>query len=143
MKKLILFVDGGAISNPGPAAVGFLICNQKGEILKKYSQFLGENFTNNQAEYLALILALKKVKQLFGNKLAKETEIEVKGDSALVFNQLNGKYKVLDEKIKDLFIEAWNLKQDFKSVKLKLIRREKNKEADKLVKEVFKNYGFS
>lgn len=143
MKKLILFVDGGAISNPGPAAVGFLICNQKGEILKKYSQFLGDNFTNNQAEYLALILALKKVKQLFGNKLAKETEIEVKGDSALVFNQLNGKYKVLDEKIKDLFIEAWNLKQDFKSVKLKLIRREKNKEADKLVKEALKEHGFS
>lgn len=143
MKKLILFIDGGAISNPGPAAVGFLICNQRGEILKKYSQFLGDNFTNNQAEYLALILALKKVKQLFGNKLAKETEIEVKGDSALVFNQLNGKYKVLDEKIKNLFIEAWNLKQDFKSVKLKLIRREKNKEADKLVKEALKEHGFS
>lgn len=143
MRKLILFIDGGAIGNPGPAGIGFVIKNQRGENLKRCSQFLGENFTNNQAEYLALICALKKLKELFGKKLAKETEVEVRGDSALVFNQLNGKYKVLDEKIKELFIEAWNLKQDFKSVKLKLIKRERNKEADRLVKEALKNYELS
>ena len=134
MKKIIIYTDGGSRGNPGPAAAGFLFCNEKREVFKKYSECLGET-TNNEAEYQAVILALKKFKATFGNKLAKNTAIEVKSDSELLINQLNGKYKILEPKIQTLFITIWNLKLDFKEIKFKLISREKNKEADKLVNE--------
>ena len=135
MKKVIIFVDGGARGNPGPSAVGFVFCNEKGQIFKEYSEYLGENITNNEAEYRGVILALKKFKALFGNKLAKNTEIELKSDSELLINQLNGEYKILDEKIQPLFLETWNLRIDFKKIKFKLISREKNQEADRLANQ--------
>jgi ribonuclease HI len=136
MKKIIINVDGGAKNNPGPAAIGVVFSNEKGEIFKKFSHFLGENFTNNEAEYLAAIFALKKFKQIFGNKLAKNTEIEIRSDSELLVNQIKGKYKVLDPKIQPLFLELWNLRLDFKKIRFRLIKRENNKEADKLVNEI-------
>lgn len=136
MKKIIIYVDGGARGNPGPAGVGFLFCNQKGEILKSFSEYLGEKFTNNEAEYLAVILALQKFKQIFGKKLAKNSEIEIRSDSELLVKQLKGEYKILDPKIQPLFLKVWNLKLDFKKVSFKLISREKNKIADKLVNEI-------
>jgi len=135
MRKIIIYTDGGSRGNPGPGAVGVVFCNEKGEIFKKYSQYLGENFTNNEAEYRAVIFALKKFKSLFGKKLAKNSEIELKSDSELLIKQLRGEYKILEPKIQTLFIAAWNLKLDFKKVKFTLISREKNKEADRLVNE--------
>lgn len=134
MRKIIIYTDGGSRGNPGPAAIGALFCNEKGEILKKYSEGLGEA-TNNEAEYQAVNLALKKFKALFGKKLAKSTEIEIRSDSELLIKQLNGKCKILDEKIQPLFLKIWNLKFDFKKVKFKFISRAKNKEADQLVNE--------
>lgn len=138
MKKIIIYTDGGSQGNPGPAAIGAVFCNQKNQVIKKYSQYLGET-TNNVAEYKAVIFALKKFKALFGKKLAKSTEIELRSDSELLIRQLNGEYKILDEKIQPLFLKVWNLKFDFKKVKFKLISRNKNKEADTLVEEAFKN----
>jgi len=135
VKKVIIYTDGGSRGNPGPAAVGAVFCNEKGEVFKKYSECLGEA-TNNEAEYQAVILALKKFKALFGKKLAKNTEIDLRSDSELLINQLNGKYKILEPKIKHLFISVWNLKLDFKEIKFKLISREKNGEADRLVNEI-------
>ena len=135
MRKIIIYTDGGSRGNPGPAAIGILFCNEKGEVFKKYSEYLGENFTNNEAEYQAVISALKKFKALFGKKLAGNTEIELKSDSELLIKQLEGEYKILEPKIQSLFIAAWNLKLDFKRVKFKLLSREKNKEADRLVNE--------
>ena len=138
MKKIIIYTDGGSRGNPGPAAIGFIFCNEKGQIFKKYSDYLGEA-TNNEAEYQAVILALKKFKALFGKKLAQNTEIELRSDSELLIKQLNGEYKILEPKIQSLFIAVWNLKLDFKKVKFKLISREKNKEADQLVNEAIDN----
>lgn len=135
MKKIIIYTDGGSRGNPGPAAAGIVFCNERNEIFKKFSEYLGE-LTNNEAEYQAVIFALKKFKQIFGKKLAKNTEIELRSDSELLINQLNGKYKILDEKIQPLFLEVWNLKFDFRKIKFKLISREKNKEADRLVNEI-------
>ena len=135
MKKVIIFVDGGSRGNPGPSAIGFIFCNEKGQAFKEYSEFLGENITNNEAEYRAVILAFKKFKAVFSNKLAKNTEIELRSDSELLINQLNGNYKILDEKIQPLFLEIWNLRIDFKKIKFKLISREKNQEADRLVNQ--------
>jgi ribonuclease HI len=135
MKKFIIYTDGGSRGNPGRAGVGFVICNEKGQELKKYGEFLGDKLTNNEAEYGAVIIALKKFKALFGGKLAENTEIEVRADSEFLVKQLNGEYKIQDEKIQKLFIELWNLRLDFKTMKFKHIPREKNMEADRLVNE--------
>ncbi len=134
MKKIIIYTDGGSRGNPGPSAVGVVFCNEKGEAFKKYSEYLGEA-TNNEAEYQAVIFAFKKFKALFGKKLAQNSEIELKSDSELLVRQLNGEYKILEQKIQRLFIAVWNLKIDFKKVKFVLISREKNKEADVLVND--------
>ena len=104
-----------------------------------FSAFLihksGDNLTNNDAEYQAIIFALKKFKALFGKSIAKISDVEIRSDSELVVKQLNGDYRLSEPKIQQFFIEIWNLKFDFKSVKFKHIPREKNKEADKLVNE--------
>ncbi len=134
MKKITIYTDGGSRGNPGPAAIGVVFCNEKGQKIKDYFKFLGKK-TNNEAEYEAVIFALKKFKQLFGKKLAKNSEIELKSDSELLVKQLKGEYKILDSKIQTLFLIVWNLKLDFKKVKFKAISREKNKQADRLVNE--------
>jgi ribonuclease HI len=134
MRKIIIYVDGGARGNPGPAAIGVLFCNEQGNCFKKFSEYLGK-MTNNEAEYRAAIFALKKFKSIFGKKLAKETEIEIRSDSELLINQMNGKYKILEKNLQPLFLELWNLRLDFKKVKFKLIPRKKNEEADKLVNQ--------
>lgn len=128
-----MYTDGGSRGNPGKAAIGVVFCNEKGQMLKNYSEYLGDDLTNNDAEYKAVILGLKKFKALFGKELAKNSEIEIRSDSELMVKQLNGEYKLQDPKIQQFFIEIWNLKFDFKIVKFKNIPREKNKEADRLV----------
>lgn len=135
MKKIIIYTDGGARGNPGPAAIGAVFCNEKEQEIKKYGEYLGDNLTNNEAEYQAVIFALRKFKALFGKKLAEISEVEIKSDSELIVSQLNGRYKVENEKMQKFFMEIWNLRLDFKSVKFKAIPREKNREADRLVNE--------
>lgn len=138
MRKIIIYTDGGSRGNPGPSALGVVFYNEKGDIFKKYSEFLG-NTTNNEAEYKAVIFALKKFKALFGKKITQTSEIEVKSDSELIVRQLNGEYKIMDPGIGNLFLEVWNLRTDFKKIKFSLISREKNKEADKMVNEELDN----
>ena len=141
MKKITIYTDGGSRGNPGQAAIGAVFCNEKGQTIKQYSEFLGDNLTNNEAEYQALIFSLKKFKQLFGKELAKKSEIEIKSDSELMVKQLNAEYKILEPKIQQLFLEVWNLKFDFGVLKFKLIPREKNMEADRLVNEALDKEG--
>jgi ribonuclease HI len=134
MRKITIYTDGGSRGNPGPAAIGIVFYNERGQKIKEYSEFLGEA-TNNEAEYQAVIFALKKFKTFFGKQLAKSTEIEIKSDSELMVKQLKGEYKILEPDIQQLFLQVWNLRLDFKNIKFKLISREKNKEADRLVNE--------
>lgn len=132
MTKLTTFTDGGSRNNPGPAACGVVIQDEKENIIFQGSKYLG-TATNNQAEYGALVMALSKAKDLFENK--KEKEIICYLDSELVVKQLNREYKVKDEKMKELYIEVCNLCSHFDKVEFIHIRREKNKLADKLVNE--------
>jgi len=134
MKKIIIYVDGGSRGNPGPAAIGVVFCNEKNQIFKKHSEFIGIR-TNNEAEYEACIFALKKFKALFGKKLAKKTEIEIRSDSEFLIKQFRGQYKILEPRIQKLFLELWNLRLDFAEVKFRKIARQRNKEADRLVNE--------
>lgn len=130
--KLIVYVDGGSRGNPGSSAVGVVVKNEKGETLKSCGEYIGEG-TNNEAEYKAIIFALKKLKHLFGKEKMKAAAVEILMDSELAFSQLTGKYKIESENIKPLFIDVWNLKLDCGAVSFKHIPREKNKEADNLV----------
>lgn len=126
--KVIIYSDGGARGNPGPAAIGVLIGN------RKYSEAIGRT-TNNIAEYQAVIFALTKLKTLVSKKETKNIEVELRLDSELIAKQLNGQYKILDSELQPLFIKVWNLKQDYRLVSFVHISREQNKEADKLVNE--------
>lgn len=135
MNKFIVYTDGGSRGNPGPSAIGAVLCNEKGQVIKSRGQYLGENTTNNEAEYGAVIFGLKEFKALLGAKLAREAEIEVRSDSELLVKQMKGLYKISNNRIKDLFIEVWNLKTEFKKITFTLIPREKNREADRLVNE--------
>ncbi len=128
-----IYADGGSRGNPGPAAVGVVI-KKDGQTVKRYAHCLGKT-TNNEAEYQAVIFALKKVKFLFGKESAKQMIIDFFLDSELVVKQLNHQYKIKDENLQSLFISAWNLLLDFKKVSFSHIPREENKEADRLLNE--------
>ncbi len=132
--KYIIFTDGGSRGNPGPAAVGVVVENEKGEALKEYSQYLGET-TNNEAEYQAVIFGLKKIKALFGKEKIKNISLEVRLDSELVAQQINHQYKIKEENLFPLFIKIWNTLIDFGPVNFVCVPREQNKRADRLVNE--------
>ncbi|MCK9439064.1 MAG: ribonuclease HI family protein [Patescibacteria group bacterium] len=124
-KKIIIFSDGGARGNPGPAGIGAVLYDQEKNKIAEVSKYLGET-TNNQAEYRALIEGLKKAKEL------KAQEVECFLDSELVVKQLKREYKVKNQELAPLFLEVYNLSQTFKDIKFVHIPREKNKEADRL-----------
>lgn len=133
-EKIIVFTDGGSRGNPGPAAIGVVIKDTKGRVMKSYGEKIGDA-TNNEAEYQALVSALKKVKALLGKEKCREVVVEANMDSELVMRQLNGKYKIEKENLFPYFIAVWNLKQDFKEVIFCHVPREKNQAADQKVNE--------
>ena len=124
--KFIIYTDGGSRGNPGPSALGAVVGG------REYGEYLGV-MTNNQAEYRAVVFALKKAKQLIGKKKAEEMEVEVRMDSELIVRQLNGEYKIKEPELQPLFVEVWNLRLDFKKVDFVHVPREQNKAADRMV----------
>lgn len=126
LNKILIFTDGGSRGNPGPSAIGVVFTDDNGRVLKEYSRHLGKA-TNNQAEYEAVVFALEKA------KLLKYKNIELRIDSELIGRQLLGKYKIKDPDLQPLFLKVWNLRIDFDNVDIKIIPREQNREADKLV----------
>lgn len=124
--KMIIETDGGSRGNPGQAAIGVVVNG------REYAEHIGVK-TNNEAEYAALIFGLKKAKQLLGKAGAKAAAIEVRMDSELVVKQMNGQYKISEETLQPLFMQVWNLRLDFKSVKFVHVLRGENRRADALV----------
>lgn len=125
MEKIIIYTDGGSRGNPGHAGIGIVIND------KKYSEYIGIK-TNNQAEYMALIFALKKVKKLYGKDIVNYI-IDIYMDSELIVKQMNNEYKV-NENLALLYLEVHNLIIELKTnVNFKYVVREKNKVADSLV----------
>lgn len=134
MNTITIFTDGGSRGNPGPAAVGAQILAADGTVVKEVSETIG-NATNNYAEYMAVVRALQVVKEVFGKK-TKEMQFELKLDSELVKKQLNGEYQIKEAGLVPLFIEIHNLRvAAFPNLTLTHVRRELNKEADRLVNE--------
>lgn len=126
--KCITYTDGGARGNPGPAGIGIIIKNEKGELVEEFGRYIGET-TNNQAEYRALLAALERCREL-GAK-----EVECRLDSELVVKQMRREYKVKDPGLASIFVQVWNVMIHFKKVTFHHIPRERNKEADKMVND--------
>jgi ribonuclease HI len=118
-----LFTDGAARGNPGPAGAGAVIVNPDGHIVAKVGKFLGEE-TNNVAEYMGLIIGLKRAKAM-GIK-----ELDVFADSELLVKQLSGDYAVKAEHLKPLHEEARRLLEGFSAIEVRHIPREENAQAD-------------
>jgi ribonuclease HI len=125
IKKVDIYIDGASRNNPGYAGVGILICNKKGTVLQKISEYIGK-VTNNVAEYTALNLALATALKSGYN------EVLIKSDSELVVKQLNGDYKVKSDNIKSLYLQAKYLSEGFDKIDIQYVKRSNNKEADKL-----------
>jgi ribonuclease HI len=122
-KRTRLYTDGAARGNPGPAGAGAVILNPEGHIVAKIGKFLGEA-TNNVAEYMGLILGLKRAKAM-GIR-----ELEVFADSELLVKQLSGEYAVKAEHLAPLHAEAKGLLQGFDWIQVRHIPREENAQAD-------------
>lgn len=128
MNKLIIYTDGGARGNPGPGGIGAVIYDEDRKKIAEISEFLGHS-TNNQAEYKAVIAAMKKAKEL------KAEFLEFYLDSELVVKQLKREYKVKNPDLAPLFLQIYNLGMSFKKISFHHIPRERNKEADALANE--------
>jgi ribonuclease HI len=125
---VILNVDGASRGNPGPAAIGVTIKDEKDQLVASISEKIGHT-TNNQAEYRALIAGLQKAISLGAQ------QVIVNSDSELMVRQILGIYRVKKEELKPLHEQARKLAGSFKSFKIGSIPREKNKEADKLANQ--------
>ncbi len=123
---ITMYTDGGARGNPGPAGTGMVLLDADGKTLWEMGEYIGET-TNNQAEYRALITALKKAKELGA------TEVSCFLDSELLVKQLKQEYRVRNAALAPLFVAAWNLARGFSAARFTHIPREKNKRADALV----------
>lgn len=125
-EPIVVWIDGASRGNPGQAGIGVLIQNNEGETLNEISEYLGDDKTNNQAEYSALIKALESCKEL-GVK-----NVKVLSDSELVVKQMKNQYRVRSEKIKNLHKKAKRLESEFQEVAYNHVSREKNSIADNL-----------
>jgi ribonuclease HI len=131
---LTIHTDGGARGNPGPAAIGVVI-KKNGKALKEFGKRIGET-TNNVAEYAAVVEALHCCKS--NNYQPKSINFFL--DSLLVVNQLMGKFKVKDSKLRLFLLEVRSLEQEVGGViTYTTIPREKNMRADFFVNQALDN----
>lgn len=124
--KLIIYTDGGARGNPGPAALGVAIYDEQENLIKSFGKYLDEK-TNNEAEYEAIIAALEEASKL------KAEYVEMRMDSELAMRQLSNIYKVKNHRMQALVLKVRNLETKFKKVTYHHVPREKNKIADAMV----------
>jgi ribonuclease HI len=125
MRRLVIYADGAARGNPGPAGIGVVIEDERGRVLKELSQFVGRK-TNNQAEYLALIQGLEAAAEY------QADAVLIRLDSELLVHQLRGEYKVKSPLLKPLRKKAQELLARYKVVGIEHIERQYNRAADRL-----------
>ena len=126
--KARLSTDGGARGNPGPAAYGYVLEAEDGTVLDARGETIGVA-TNNVAEYRALIEGLRRAVEL------GVVELTVVSDSELIVKQMRGEYRVKNETLRGLSLEAAELASEVGRVTYTAVRREHNELADKLVNE--------
>jgi ribonuclease HI len=125
VKKVVIHTDGVSKGNPGVAAIGATIKDEKGRLITSISRRIGWA-TNNQAEYIAIITALEETIRL------GVRQVELNSDSELVVRQINGRYRVKKEALKPLFQRVKKLRGSLESCTINHIPRQQNREADRL-----------
>ncbi len=133
MKKAVIYADGASRGNPGPAAIGAIIKDERGRLITSISQRIGRA-TNNQAEYRAIIAALEEATRL-GAK-----QVEIKTDSELVVKQINGEYRVKKATLKPLYQQVKQRQGSLEGFTITHILRQQNIEADNLANKALNDY---
>lgn len=131
-KKVIIYTDGASRGNPGPASIGIYITDAKNSEIASISEVLGEQ-TNNFAEYTAVLRALHEATK------HKVDDVLLRSDSELLIKQLKGEYKVKSETLRPLYLECISLVKKLKQITFEHVRREYNKEADRLANYALDN----
>ncbi len=126
--KVRLHTDGGARGNPGPAAYGYVLEAEDGTVLAAKGELIGVA-TNNVAEYSGLIAGLAKAVEL------AVSEVDVYSDSELMVKQMRGEYRVKNEALRALSLEASRIARRVGKVHYHHVVREHNELADRLVNE--------
>lgn len=129
--KVCINTDGASRGNPGAAAAGAVIKDEKMQVLAEISELLGKA-TNNQAEYRAVIMALERARKLGAR------QVVLKSDSELVVRQLNGRYAVKNAGLLPLYAKAMQLIASFDSFSAVEVPRHMNVEADTLANLAFR-----
>jgi ribonuclease HI len=132
MAKVTVNVDGGARGNPGPAAIGVVVRDADGAVVEAVGETIGKT-TNNVAEYQAL---LRGIELAAANGA---TEVELVGDSELIVRQIEGRYKVKNEAMKELHAQAKKALAEFDNWSIRHVKRAQNSDADKLVNQALDN----
>jgi ribonuclease HI len=123
--RLIINADGASRHNPGPAAIGATIRDERGNLVASISRPIGRA-TNNQAEYRALIAALEKAVELGAR------QVDIRLDSELVVKQMKGRYRVKNAALRPLYLKVGELLSRLEGFTLTSVPRKQNTEADRL-----------
>ncbi|MGH2755278.1 MAG: ribonuclease HI family protein [Actinomycetota bacterium] len=126
--KAILHTDGGARGNPGPAGIGIVLTDESGDVIAEVGEGIGVT-TNNVAEYTALTTGLRMALDL------GVSEIDVRVDSQLVVSQVKGEWKIKQDHLRPLAVEARSLLDRFERASIEHVPRESNADADKLANQ--------
>jgi ribonuclease HI len=121
--RVVVNTDGASRGNPGPAGAGWVIRDAAGQVLQASGLFLGKR-TNNEAEYEAVINALRAAQELGARDVVLQT------DSELLVRQINGIYRVKNERLAQLHEQARSIMQGFRRLDVRHVRREFNADAD-------------
>ncbi|MET9241867.1 bifunctional RNase H/acid phosphatase [Nonomuraea sp. NPDC003709] len=131
MTSYVIEADGGSRGNPGPAGYGAVVMDASdGQVLAEAAEAIGVT-TNNVAEYRGLIAGLQAVLRLGG----EGAPVAVRMDSKLVIEQMAGRWKIKNEGLRPLAMEAGSLVRRLRVTEWTWIPRERNKHADRLANE--------
>ncbi len=135
MNTIIICTRGASKNNPGPAAIGVYVTDEKGEMIVEVAESIG-NATSGYAEYFAVVRGLQAVQERFGDKTT-DMHFELRQESELVDNHLQAKAEIKDVSLIGHFIEIYNMRvASFPNLTHTLVSREDNTDADRLVSGV-------
>jgi probable phosphoglycerate mutase len=133
-RDVVVWTDGGARGNPGPAGYGAVVATPGGQVLAEVAEGIGWA-TNNVAEYRGVIAGLRRAQELGARR------VRVRADSLLVINQQKGLWKVKNAALRPLWEEAGRLARGFDRVVWEHVPRARNRRADELANRAMDDQG--